>query len=556
MRRSLLVSLFGTIGIAVIFLAITIAQGNKPLLGLDLQGGASVVLKPQGKFDSGSLNTAIGIIRSRVDGIGVAEPNIERQGNTIVVELPGVKNANEVLCLVRQTAQLLFRPVLGQLPPEDPKLASAQTTTAQDSANLCTKTAATNTSTTLPAETTTALNAQTTTTVKPTTTTAKPTTTTTAPTTTTKPGETTTTAKPGETTTTAKPGATTTSAPSTTTTTSPSQIPTTSRANDDPNKPVVLPQLNPDGTVATRYELGPALLRGDIVSSASAAPPTGLSGDWQVNVSFTGSGSSQFDAMAAQYVNKQVAIVLDGVVESAPTINSTSYNGSAQITGSFSQSQAKDLALVLRYGSLPVQLVPETTQTVSASIGKDSLHAGILAGVIGLSLVLLYMILYYRALGLVVLAGLIVTGMLDWSIISTLSKTSGLALSLAGATGLIVSVGVTVDSYVVYFERLKDEIRSGKTVRSSVDRGFARAYRTIVAADLVSFIAAALLYLFSVGPVRGFAFFLGLSTLLDLATAYFFTRPMVILLGRNRIFTEARWLGVARGLAVSEGSPA
>jgi preprotein translocase subunit SecD len=146
--------------------------------------------------------------------------------------------------------------------------------------------------------------------------------------------------------------------------------------------------------------------------------------------------------------------------------------------------------------------------------------------------------------------------MLDWAIISTLAKTSGLALSLAGATGLIVSVGVTVDSYVVYFERLKDEIRSGKTVRSSVDRGFSRAYRTIVAADLVSFIAAALLYLFSVGPVRGFAFFLGLATLLDLATAYFFTRPAVILLGRNRVFTEAKWLGVARGLAVTSGGTA
>jgi preprotein translocase subunit SecD len=313
----------------------------------------------------------------------------------------------------------------------------------------------------------------------------------------------------------------------------------------------VLPELNSDGTVKGRYLLGPAELRGDVVATASAIPPSGLSGDWSVQVNFTGSGSGAFDRMAAKYVGKQVAIVLDGVVKSAPTIQTAQFNGVASITGTFTQHQAQDLALVLKYGSLPVQLQPETTQTVSASLGKDSLHAGILAGAIGLVLVLLYMILYYRALGLVVLLGLIVTGMLDWSIISTLSKTSGLALSLAGATGIIVSVGVTVDSYVVYFERLKDEIRSGKTVRSSVDRGFSRAYRTIVAADLVSFIAAALLYLFSVGPVRGFAFFLGLSTLLDLFTAYFFTRPMVILLGRNRLFTETRWLGVARGLAAA-----
>ena len=186
---------------------------------------------------------------------------------------------------------------------------------------------------------------------------------------------------------------------------------------------------------------------------------------------------------------------------------------------------------------------------MSATLGKDSLRAGLLAGGIGLVLVLLYMILYYRALGLVVVLGLGVSGMLLYSIISELSQSSGLALSLAGATGIIVSVGVTVDSYIVYFERLKDEIRSGKTVRSSVDRGFSRAFRTILAADLVSILAAAILYLFTVGSVRGFAFFLGLSTLLDLITAYSFTRPMVVLLGRNRTFTEARFLGVARGLA-------
>src|SRR5437762_5502448 len=158
------------------------------------------------------------------------------------------------------------------------------------------------------------------------------------------------------------------------------------------------------------------------------------------------------------------------------------------------------------------------------------------------------MVLYYRALGFVVWLGLAVSGALLYSIISYLGK-SGLALSLAGATGIIVSVGVTVDSYVVYFERLKDEIRTGKTIRSSVDRGFTRAYRTILAADAVSFIGALLLYWLTVGPVRGFAFFLGLSTLLDVVTAYMFTRPMVVLLGRNRLFPEARWLGVPRGLA-------
>jgi preprotein translocase subunit SecD len=158
------------------------------------------------------------------------------------------------------------------------------------------------------------------------------------------------------------------------------------------------------------------------------------------------------------------------------------------------------------------------------------------------------MLLYYRALGIVVWLGLSLTAAFMYSLVTFLGSTSGLALSLAGATGIIVSVGVTVDSYVVYFERLKDEIRSGKTIRSSVDRGFSRAYRTILAADAASIIGAVVLYVLSVGSVRGFAFFLGLSTILDVFTAYFFTRPMVVLLGRSRFFTEARWMGVARGL--------
>jgi preprotein translocase subunit SecD len=244
-------------------------------------------------------------------------------------------------------------------------------------------------------------------------------------------------------------------------------------------------------------------------------------------------------------------------VQSAPTITSQDFNGRASITGGtggFKEREAKDLALVLRYGALPVTLRQETVQTVSASLGKDSLRAGLVAGMVGLALVLVYMLLYYRALGIVVLLGLGVSGMLMYSLVSLLGETSGLALSLAGATGIIISVGVTVDSYVVYFERLKDEIRSGKSIRSSVERGFNRAYRTIVAADLASLIGAGLLYWLTVGPVRGFAFFLGLSTLLDLFIAYFFTRPIVALLGRNRFFTEARFFGVARGLAATGDS--
>jgi len=481
MRRSQLVSLVVVLAVAVGALLATLVAGNSPQLGLDLQGGASVVLAPKNKVDSGVLDQSIEIIRSRVDAIGVAEPDISRQGNSIVVQLPGVKNKDRALQLVGTTAQLFFRPVIQALPASD----------------------------------------------------KTPVTTTTAP----------------RATTTTVAGATTT-APATTTTAPANDVSTktTPREDDKPGATVVLPMKDRHGNVTQRLQLGPSELTGRAISSARAN--LDANGQWLVEFTLTGKGSTAFDALAAKYVGRQVAIDLDGVVKSAPTIQQAKFNGRGQITGDFTQGEAKDLALVLRYGSLPVQLERQSVQTVSATLGKDSLSAGLTAGAIGLALVALYMLAYYRALGLVVWLGLGVSAALMYSIVTYLGQSSGLALTLAGTTGIIVSVGVPVDSYIVYFERLKDEVRAGKTVRSSVDRGFSRAYRTILAADTSSFIGAMLLYLLTVGPVRGFAFFLGLSTLLDVVIAYFFTRPMVILLGRSRLFTEARWVGVARGLAV------
>jgi preprotein translocase subunit SecD len=569
MRRSLVISLVAIVGIAGLGLGVTIAAGNQPLLGLDLQGGASLVLKPQAKVSSGVLNQAISIIRKRVDALGVAEPDISRQGNNVVIELPGIKDPQSALNVVGQTAELRFRPVICTIGPAQ-KLVPPTSSTTVPGASTTSTTAPAPTTTPKPAGPTTtahalgpmgaqslpmrlistshdvALGSQTaTTTAAPPPTTAKAT----SPTPTTAPNTT----------------APTTPAPTSLAqavqqactaaqTSGGASLPTTPRNQDNPSSYVILPDAS--ATTSARYVLGPTELTGSIVKTALAVAPT-VGGDWLVRVNFTGSGSPKFDAMAAKYVQKQVAIVLDGLVESAPTIQQSTFNGTADITGTFTQKQADNLALQLRYGSLPVQFQPQSIQTVSATLGKDSLRAGLLAGGIGLGLVLLYMIAYYRALGLVVVLGLGLSGMLLYAIISTLSQSSGLALSLAGATGIIVSVGVTADSYIVYFERLKDEIRSGKTVRSSVDRGFTRAYRTILAADLVSLLAAGVLYLFTVSSVRGFAFFLGLSTLLDLITAYTFTRPMVVLLGRNRTFTEARFLGVARGLAVTpSGGPA
>ncbi len=502
MRRPLIISLVFILLAAFGSLAATIAAGNSPELGLDLQGGASVVLRPTNKASDDNIDQAIEIIRSRVDALGVAEPEISRQGGAIVVELPGVKDQRRALEIVGQTAELRFRPVLDILPPENAPPPS------------------------------------TTTTVPPTTVAGAP---------------------------------TTVAAPTTTTTTT--VFPTTKRSEDKPDAQVVLPEMDKENKIVERrYMLGATALRGNAVSSAEAKL-SGVSGGWEVILNFTREGLKAFNTLAAQCVTPvpgicspvglnsttqqpagAVAIVLDGLVQSAPTIQSANFDDNVSISGNFTEREAKDLALVLRYGSLPVELKQETVSTVSAALGRDSLRAGLIAGAIGTVLVLAYMVLYYRGLGLVVLCGLSVWFSLQWSIISYLGVKSGLALSLAGATGIIVSVGVTVDSYVVYFERLKDEIRSGRTIRSSVDRGFKHAFRTILAADTSAFIGAALLYLLTVGPVRGFAFFLGLSTLLDIVVAWFFTRPMVALVARRQTFGSGRFLGVGSGLGMNRST--
>jgi preprotein translocase subunit SecD len=484
MRRTPVYTLIGFFVLALGALAGTLISGKSPQLGLDLQGGASVVLQPREKTSQGTLDQAIEIIRNRVDALGVAEPEITRQGDSIIVSLPGVENRERALQVVGQTAQLLFRPVIQQLPAEATPTSSTSSTTSTTTAESAATTSST--SSTIPVDT----------------------------------------------------------------------ARTTRPEEDEESAQVILPEKDKSGRVTTRYLLGPAEVKGTVLSGASAT--VSQTGQWEVQFELTDEGTKQWNAMAAKVgQGNQIAIDLDGIVRSAPSLTVTEFQGRGVITGNFDQSEAKDLALVLRYGALPVQLDRQTVQTVSATLGRDSLHAGLAAGLVGLGLVAIYMLLYYRALGLVVWVGLLLTGAIMYSLVTLLGQTSGLALSLAGATGIIVSVGVTVDSYVVYFERLKDEIRSGKTIRSSVDRGFSRAYRTILAADAASIIGAAVLYVLSVGSVRGFAFFLGLTTVLDVFTAYFFTRPMVMLLGRSRFFTEARWVGVARGLnaAPAAGGP-
>jgi preprotein translocase subunit SecD len=498
------------VGITVIvlgtFLATVIAQ-NTPVLGLDLQGGISVVLAPAGKFKKDTLDVAVNIIRQRVDARGVAEPQISRTGNTIVIDLPGVKDRSKAQRLVGRTAELRFRPVLATFaaPTKSTPKASSTTTTAKG-------------------------------------------------TTTTKPGATTTT-KAATTTTKAGAAASATSSSTTTTTQAPATPPVTPLEQDTANATVILPGRHVKGQPDVLYQLGPAQLTGKGVSSASSSFNT--QDQWGVDLTMKSDGMTAFNKMAAAQFGKppptnQVAIELDGVVQSAPQFNTSHFdNNQVRISGSFSQGEASDLARLLRFGALPVQLKQLTSENVSPTLGRDQLRSGLAAGILGVALVALYMIVYYRLLGLVVWAGIVLSGMALYTLVTYLGSSVGLTLSLAGITGIIVSLGVTVDSYVVYYERLKDEVRSGKTIRSSVDRGFTRAFRTIVAADLVSLLSALVLYLLAVGSVRGFAFFLGLSTALDLIVAFFFMHPIVSLLARRPHLLRGPF-GIAAGLDVRE----
>jgi preprotein translocase subunit SecD len=532
--RRLVLRLVFSIAIVAVPLIAVFATDTTPQLGLDLQGGISVVLAPKEGFSapSDTLGQAVNIIRNRVDSLGVAEPEISRQGNNIIIDLPGVKDRDKALRIVGQTAELRFRPVLQTLPAENVAVTTTTTTVP--------------TATTAPGATTT--------------TAAGGTTTTTAP------GATSTTVQrgvvaPQATTSTASTATTATTVPaatppaeSTTTTTVAPLTGVVKTTEDVADQEVVLPIR--DGSAeagAARLRLGPALMTGADVKTASAVFQSGQG--WVVNLSFTGEGFGKFNDLAAKYVGQQIAIVLDGVVQSYPVIRDAKFDSNnVEISGDFKEREAKDLALVLKYGALPVPLERQTVQDVSPSLGKEQLRSGIVAGLLGLALVAIYMLVYYRMLGLVIWAGLLLAAGALYVLTCWLGSSIGLTLTLSGVTGIIVSVGITVDSYVVYFERLKDEVRSGKTIRSSLDRGFSRSFRTILAADIVSLIGAALLYLLAIGSVRGFAFFLGISVLLDLFVAYFFMHPLVSIIGRKPAFTKARWLGISSGLGVKEAT--
>ncbi len=551
-------------------LIITIALGRTPKLGLDLQGGISVNLQPvkDGKVtddvDSQDLDDSIEIIRKRVDALGVAEPEVARQGNTITVQLPGAKDQAEVLEAVGKTAQLEFRPVLSmagqELSGEDRTEAEARVAELRTELGLPDGVTAANVYTEelsklqeqataeAPADPAPDAGGETT----------ETTITSTAP-------EDTSTGNGGnrsaslrqqdETTTTAAPESTTTSAPPAPLNewgvdtsseafgelyTLESQLAAKVTPPEDRSPESNVTLTGENGLV---YELGPVALTGSSLSGATA----GLQGTaWVVSPIFKSgeNGIDKFNEIAAkcyagdatcpalqQGSQGQLGIVLDGEVISAPTIQMPSFErDQITISGSFDRESAENLAISLRFGSLPVELRPQQSETVSATLGQGALQAGIISGLIGLVLVLGYLVLYYRLLGLITAVSLSISASLLWVLLANLGAT----ITLAGVVGLVASIGISLDSSIVFYENLKEDVRGGATVRASAEKSFSTAYSTIVKADISSLIGAVVLYWLSVGPVRGFAFMLGAATVLDLVAAFFFLRPAVVLLSRSK----------------------
>ncbi|MGY1750420.1 protein translocase subunit SecD [Modestobacter sp. SYSU DS0511] len=298
-----------------------------------------------------------------------------------------------------------------------------------------------------------------------------------------------------------------------------------------------------DGQV--KYLLGPSVLEGTDVTDATAGTRAGT-GEWIVDLSLNNSGADAWASYTTANVGNSVAITLDGRVVSAPTINSAIVGGSTEISGNFTQAEATELANQLKYGALPLTFEQATAQSISTELGEEQLRAGLIAGGIGVALVFVYALLYYRLLGLVMIASLVLSAVVVYGCLVLLSRELGLALSLAGIAGFIVSIGITADSFVVYFERLKDEVREGRSLRSAVPRAWVRARRTILSADAVSFLAAAILYWLAIGDVKGFAFTLGLSTVLDLVVVFLFTHPLMAVLSRVRSFGSNRFSGLGQ----------
>ena len=543
-------------------------------LGLDLSSGSTVTLRAvspkKGAVPSqASMKEASSIMLDRVNGAGFTGAQVQQQGSDIItVTVPG-KGSQQVVSLVGTTAQLRFRQVLLEAsnypastkpspaaspsPSTSAKAKATPATSASPSASASAKASSSSNGSgqsasakSLAAAGTAAQKARPASSASP---------------------------KPS---TSASPAASPTpSAPLLSTTKDASGDASLVSSNvaalfdklncdsknwqqevyqdnaaawDDPNSQIV----SCDGS-AIKYALDVAKVTGPMITKPSAG--LGTNGGWQVNFNLTSQGTNAFGALTSSMYSKyyaptgspsspldQFAIVLDGKVVSAPDVVSAITGGSSEITGTFTQAQVDSLANVLKYGSLPLTFQKESITSVSAQLGSAQLTAGLIAAGVGLLLVVIYSFLYYRGLGLVSVSSLVIAALLSYLSVVLLSKYEGFTLSLAGVAGLIVAIGITADSFVVYFERLRDEVREGRSLRAAVERGWQRARRTILVSDTVSFLAAALLYIFSIGDVKGFAFTLGLTTLIDVVVVFLFTKPMVTLLARTKFYGQGHKL--------------
>lgn len=520
-----IVALGATIGLSSAFSDGTVT----PKLALDLEGGTQIILTPVTddgqKVTQGDVNQAIAVIRQRIDSSGVSEAVITSQGGrNIVVEIPGVPDP-ETVKLVTTSARMEFRPVLSVAAP-GPVADPTATPTADPSASTAPDAAPTDAATAAADDTAASPSPS-----------ATPTADATAP----------------------ADGSGTAAGP-----TSPSDtayyltpellkefnaLDCTDPANltggapGAADKAVVACEMN--GTA--KYALGPVEVDGTDLSGADSGLKSGpngaVTGEWVVNLKLDGSGTKKFaDASTRLYGLKaqppldQFAIVLDGLIVSAPQINQPILDGNAQISGNFTRDSAGTLANQLNFGSLPLTFEVQSQDQISATLGSEQLEKGLIAGLIGLILVVVYSMFQYRVLGLLTVGSLGIAAVLSYGVITVLSWTMGYRMSLAGVAGLIVAIGITADSFIVYFERIKDELREGRSLGQSVDRGWLRARRTILASDAVSFLAAAVLYLLAVGGVRGFAFTLGLTTIIDLVVVFLFTHPLMVIFARHKFF--------------------
>jgi preprotein translocase subunit SecD len=493
-------------------------------LGLDLTSGTTVALQAVrpggGTPTSAEMQQAIQIMDNRVNGAGFTEAQVVQQGSDIInVSVPG-QNAQKVVSLVSRTAELMFRQVLLQAPNRStsatptptpsPSASASPSGTPKPSASPAASAAATPSASATPTP---------------------------AP----SGGLTTWQQATGDAALVSAPVKALFDKLNCENPNWQKQIGYTNGEYDNPNAQIVSCDA-----AHNKYVLDKSTVAGTMITSASANPnPNGS--DWLVDINFNGAGTKAFGDLTTGMYDKYhqspaapdlLGVVLDGMVVSAPYIQTPTVGGQSQISGSFTQTQASQLANQLSYGKLPLSFHQQSVESVSPQLGHDQLAAGLIAAGLGLILVVLYLLLYYRGLALVAVSSLVIAALLAYLSVVLLGKYQGFALSLAGIAGLIVAIGITADSFVVFFERLRDEVREGRSLRAAVERGWTRARRTILVSDTVSFLAAALLYYFAIGSVRGFAFTLGLTTVIDVLVVFTFTKPVITLLARTKFYGD------------------